>query len=350
MEIVHSNQNSDPTKYTRTWKELEEVIKHQAKKRFIWKGIVENSFGFIYGPPKVGKTTLCEGLLIAIASGADVFLDEPIDIINRKTLSFSFEEPVEWRMDRMSAQIEQTSKELGNSDWTSNLILSDDRLPFNVTKDVWEAIEADIKYHEPGITVIDSAGYLNTGIEKFEMAMDLVRRIKETARRYSTAIVLIGHTPKLPDDKLLTYSTLAGSSALARQGDYMIGCNITKHGVVYMKDVCSRYTRKDNLVSVYDIGDNRSIKILYEGNEQELLEGKDGREDDTNVNKVFDFIKTKIADGSTSVVTQDVLDEFCTELNGKPKAFTKQTAQRALRILCRSNKLKRTRIGVYELP
>lgn len=69
-----------------TYLEMLEEVKKRPKRRFLWAGINDKSFGIVFGPSKSGKTIFCENLALKLAVGADSFfgsklLGEPVKVL-----------------------------------------------------------------------------------------------------------------------------------------------------------------------------------------------------------------------------------------------------------------------------
>ncbi|MCK5345579.1 MAG: hypothetical protein KAR20_19350 [Candidatus Heimdallarchaeota archaeon] len=58
--------------------ELVRIHEKEPEIPFLWNGIKQGSFGFIYGPAKSGKTIFCENLGLSIAANAKEFFGQSI--------------------------------------------------------------------------------------------------------------------------------------------------------------------------------------------------------------------------------------------------------------------------------
>lgn len=84
------------------------LARHQSEPPtpLIIPAIKDVSFGFIFGPPKSGKTIYCEYLLLSIAAGRTTFNGYPLQCNNRKCLFVSYEENTGGRNDRNLKQLD----------------------------------------------------------------------------------------------------------------------------------------------------------------------------------------------------------------------------------------------------
>ena len=89
MDTTEAQPFSEPSP-TMVWNVFDLIKRNQQEPsyNFIWNGIKESSFGYVYGPPKVGKTIMCENLGMAIAAGHDSYLGIKIDQTKRRKVLF----------------------------------------------------------------------------------------------------------------------------------------------------------------------------------------------------------------------------------------------------------------------
>lgn len=308
----------------------------------IYSGIIENSMGFVFGPSKSAKTTICEGLGLSIAAGKKEFLGSPIDIDNRKVLFISLEEDFRPRTERNDKQIEALIKEIGNDEWLDNYIVINENMPQNVHNDAeWQFLNDLIMDVNPGILFIDSLTHLYHGvIEESSMGKFVMQRVKQLPR---VTTVIIHHTPKQMG-RPLTQDSLAGSRVLAGEAEFMIGINKTFDGRQrYIKDVAFRYNRENSdTVKLFEIDDNQWVRLIKECDESDLLTDTDNRYDNSNRIVLLDYISANAIEGRV-VDSNTLLEAFV-----KTGKMSKATMFNSLKTLARERKIERSERGEYK--
>jgi KaiC/GvpD/RAD55 family RecA-like ATPase len=297
--------------YTESLRDMIIRVQSEPKRKMIYSGIKENSVGFIFGPAKSGKTILCENLGFSIAAGLDSYLGQPIEHENRKVLFISLEEFYPDRTDRNQKQIAKLLQEKGE-EWLDNYVVVNENMPRYLSSDKdWVILHERFQELKPGMVFIDSLSRLYTGsIEDSAVAKELMRKLRELANSTKTTIAVIHHTPKLQDSTPLTIDTLAGSRMLGQEADFVIGLNRTAN-TRYLKNVAFRYA-SDNCetVDVIKLTDDLWFKQVEKVEEMRLLACSDGRRNNVNKDRVYEFIKSKyeINDGNvkTSEITESI--------------------------------------------
>jgi KaiC/GvpD/RAD55 family RecA-like ATPase len=250
--------------------ELLEKHKNLPEEKKLWRGIKENSFGFIYGAPKSGKSSLCECLAISIAAGKNTFLGTPLDALG-PVAYISLEESERSRIARNSLQIQSLSEselEL----LKTNFKVSNDELPITIHTDYhWQLLEENIAFSGAKIVIIDSLTHLCTGqIESSADAQKIVVRLKTLVNKLGITLICIHHTPK-NNEKPLTIDSLAGSHVLSQGADFIIGVK-SIYNQRYIKDVVYRHAKAEEEVLTFEITDSREIRKIGTANESDILQ------------------------------------------------------------------------------
>ncbi len=325
--------------------ELAKLAKQMPKPQFIWNGIQEASFGYILGPSKTGKTTLCENLGMSIASGKSEFLGLPINIVNRKVVFLSFEE---YWLPRTLRNIKQSSKVSLNGDesWTNNYVVANIDFPQQICGNQdWAVLENTIAINKPGIVFIDSLTRIVEGqVEDVQVAKRACIKYRELSNKYKCAIVCVHHTPKL-NGKEITLDSIAGSRVFAQEADFAIGVNKSAAGLRYIKNVFLRY-EDDSVgeVKTFTIDDSLWINITGAKSEQKILCADDGRVDDTNREIIIQFLKQKLLIGQTVVSASELMTDLV-----DTKKMVKSTLYDCIDVLVAENEIVRVQKGLYSL-
>ena len=85
--------------------ELISIYEQQPEPVFYWGGIEDVSFGYIFGPSKVGKTIFSENLGMSLALGKESFFNEEMIGEPKKVFMASMEEDYRNRTRRMMNQM-----------------------------------------------------------------------------------------------------------------------------------------------------------------------------------------------------------------------------------------------------
>ncbi|SHG24582.1 RecA-superfamily ATPase, KaiC/GvpD/RAD55 family [Fodinibius roseus] len=304
----------------------------------LWRGIKQGSFGFIYGPPKTGKTILCENLAYHIAARHTQFLGTALNISDEKVLFLSLEEYYQRRGERLK----KAFKTFGNKDRKAidkNLkVLEKYPQYLNITKaKSRQHLYTDIKKSGAQIVFIDSLSRLYMGeIENSKFAIELLKELNEIKEELGITLILIHHTPKL-NGRPITIDSLAGSRILAQEAEFMIGVNKTI-GKRYIKDIAYRYAPEKEKVLVFKITENLTIELIENIPEFHLLKKEDGRIDSTNRDKILEYIKRK----EGPVKTAEIKEHF-SKMGGT-------TVQESLKKLIKNGRLKKPKRGLYNIP
>ncbi|MEZ5003504.1 MAG: AAA family ATPase, partial [Chitinophagales bacterium] len=228
--------------------ELKEKFKNTQPPTFLWRGIQEGNFGYIFGPPKCGKTTLCECLAISIASGANSFLESPLIINDPRVLIVSLEESDHYRYLRNEKQIKTIPNDKGQA-WIKNLQLSTDEFPKSIVrKQDWQLLREIIIESKASTVFIDSLSHMASGpIEESTRAMKLSRKLREISRDLKVTLIVVHHSTKLGGNEM-SMDSMAGSRVVAQECDFIMGMNIVMKRPM-LRDIGVRYaaSQKEDL-------------------------------------------------------------------------------------------------------
>lgn len=303
----------------------------------VWSGIKKGSLGFVFGPSKSGKSTLCECLGMSLAVGLTEFCGLPLSGEQAKILYISLEEYWENRIERNKSQrgflFISEHKKLGDNFFTNNenfpnVIQNDSDLKF---------IENEINKCEPEIVFIDSFTRLLTDkVEDSSRTNIMMQRLRKMCNDTGATFALIHHTTKAKD-KSLSILNMAGSRVLSQEADFLIGVNRAPNGQRYIKDVAFRYAKESEKVIPFDINDNRWIIAQRPVYESELLSAGDGRKDDANKQSIYAYFKS--VDNQVSIA--DLKEHFNNEMS-------KKTLHNNLKKLIEEGKIEKIEKGVYK--
>lgn len=307
---------------------------------YLWTGIKEGSFGFVFGPSKSGKTTFCENLALAIAKGEEVFFDKPLPCGAQKVFFISMEEYWQPRTERNARQMEH----IGNFS-NANFISVNEDFPriVDILKDK-EWLKKIILESEAKVVFIDSLSRLYSGsIEESNLAKQVLLALRELSNDLKITLIVIHHTPKQMG-RPLTIDSLAGSRMLAQDADFAIGVSRTHDGTRYLKEVAFRYAQENaDTVTAFIINENSWLIPTVEVPEATLLKEADGRNDDSNSSLILDFIEAK-TEAQELVKTNDLMVEFVNS-----KVMSKPTMYSCLSKLEGQGKITKPQKGLYKL-
>jgi KaiC/GvpD/RAD55 family RecA-like ATPase len=326
-------------------KELIRRAKLEPPIPFIWNGIKQGAFGFIFGPSKSGKTTFCENLAMSIAACLVDFFGQPITSGTYKVCFISLEEFWTQRTERNTRQADHLSEILGSDDWQDNFEAIDEKVPRLInSEDEWQIIENIIVNCKANVVFVDSMSRLYEGsLEESGLAKKICMRLRELSNKLKITLIVIHHTPK-QSGKPLSIDSLAGSRILAQESDFMIGIGRTPEGKRYMKEVAYRYRpENDEFVTVFEMDTDQWITPTVEMPEAALLKESDGRTDDTNPEQIFDFIYDKTHSEQGETYAKELMKEFV-----ETEEVSKQTLYTCLKKLEKAKRITKQGRGVYK--
>lgn len=312
---------------------------------FIWSGIKKNSFGFVFGPSKSGKTTFCENLAMCLAAQLQSFFNQPITPDNYKVLFISLEEYWQARTERNKKQVIPLLENLGTSDWLKNYDVINENVPRQIASDAdWLEIERMIVNSKANVVFIDSLSRLyEGGIEDSGLAKKVALVLRELTNKLKITLIVIHHTPK-QIGKPITQDSLAGSRMLGQEADFLIGIGKNLEGKRYFKEVSFRYRQEQQEnVTLFEIDCHQWLVAGAELPEAALLKEADGRKDETNPDQVFEFIHDKTISTQGETYTRELMAEFV-----QSNIMSKQTLYNCLDRLEKGNRITKQGKGVYK--
>ena len=304
-------------------KSIEELIIRRStepKIPYLWSGIKVGSFGFIFGPSKAGKTTLCENLAFAIATGQEEFFNKPLTEGAKKVFFISLEEFWQNRTERNEKQIEHLNLPLNN-----NFYSIDENFPRLIdTIEDWYLLKNHIKKIKAEVVFIDSLSRLYSGsIEDSSLAKELLFKLRELSSELKITLIIIHHTPKQVG-RPLTIDSLAGSRMLAQEADFMIGVSKTPDGSRYMKEVAFRYApENDETVTTFIINENAWLIPTLEISEAALLKTSDGRSDESNADLLLEEIEEQTEKKGFATAAELLVKFEESKIMSKPTLFSR---------------------------
>lgn len=359
---VYSNNRHEFGKFTDS--ENEKFIKHEFAKtgfvtldvlikrnqsepptEFIWSGIKKNSFGFIFGPSKSGKTTFAENLAMCLAAQLPEYFGKSITPDNYNVLFISLEEFWKNRTDRNEKQVVRMSNLTSDTSWIKNYKVVTEFVPRQVTSDAdWKEIEKMIVESKANVVFIDSLTRLyEGGIEESSLAKKVAMRLLDIRTRLNITLIVIHHTTKALG-KPLTQDSMAGSRILAQEVDFLLGISKSLENRRYFKEVTFRYCpEQSDTVSMFDIDSCQWLQKVAELPESALLKDADGREDDTNPEMLYNFIHEKTLSDTGRATTKELMEEFV-----KPKTMSKQTMYSSIDKLALAKRVDNTVKGIFK--
>lgn len=315
----------------RNYNELMEMLASHPPIQWIWGGIKDVSFGFLYGAAKSGKTILLENLLMALAMGQEEFWGLPLPGKPIKTLFVSLEEFILNRADRLQKQT-ATLTEAERVLLNDNYALSDENFPtFFTDSSDWQKLKDEILKSKAKVVVIDSLTRVSDKkMESRDEAKVVLQRLRNLAYDNKICIIVIHHSVKSAG-KSLDQTLMAGSSVLAAEADFIYGISKTSKGDRYIKEVDLRYKEEDSeQVHVFRIDSNACIEPVGAAYESSLLKESDGRFGSDLQDKLEDFVNKR-----GTIKTSEALKHFET-LN-----YSGRTIEYSLAAIVKAGKIKK---------
>lgn len=263
---------------TLKFSQAREMFKTMPQKKMLWNGVVEKSFGLVFGPAKSGKTIFCENLAVSLAIGRNHFFDYALEGVPKKVLFIGLEESFENRMDRNLLQFDSLSEE-------EKLLMDDnfevqelDFPKFVITKENWDNLYQMIENSQAEVVFIDSITRINHGkLEDGKTAEEIMSKLRSISQELNITLFAIHHTPKLHGN-MITMDSIKGSGVFAQESDFAIGISRTEKKHRYMKNVFFRYVSDDDeFVKEFEINENAWLNVTGEVEEEEILNRNDRR-------------------------------------------------------------------------
>lgn len=325
---------------TLNFSDIRKLLKETPKKKMLWSGVKEKSFGIVFGPSKSGKTIFCENLAISIAIGRDSYFDYSLDEIPKKVLFIGLEETWDNRAERNLLQystLNEREMELMDKNFSFQ--------PIDFTKSIiqdkdWENLIEAINVSEAEVVFIDSITRMNHGkMEDSAVAEQIMLKLRNISQELNITLFAIHHTPKL-HGRAITMDCIKGSAVFAQESDFAIGINRTEKKYRYMKNVFFRYANDDDeFVKEFRINDNAWLEQDEEIEEDKILIRNDRRIAFDKTAIVIDFFDSN---PSMTYSTTEVIELL------KPKTgLEARQIQTHLSNLSKTNKIDGLTRGSY---
>lgn len=326
--------------------EMLDKYKNEPPVPLIIPGIKEASMGFVFGPPKSGKTIYLENLLLSVAAGKGQFNGYPLRSNNRKVLFVSYEEITRFRMERAEKQrLNFTPEE--QVQISKNYFVSNQNMPrYVLGKQEWKALSDEIELRKPGIVVIDSLSRLtmdDNGDE--ENAKQIAKQLSDLATTFQCTVIVINHTPKGTNERPLTVFSMSGSRIFMQEANFLIGINKAPDNTRYIKIVASRYDRDGyDTVDTFTFDNNLGIQMTGKEYESNILATFDGRHNTANRDIVLSEIQKVVTKSGKNAFKSSDLKHLL-----KPSGLmAKPTYNGIIKELTRLGKIKNNGKGSYE--
>jgi KaiC/GvpD/RAD55 family RecA-like ATPase len=319
--------NLEPKRTFVSLAEALELIKDMPEQVFLIPGVKENTIGFIFGPPKSGKTAYVETLFLHIAGGRKEFLGYPLNYSSQKCLFISLEEGGKvYRYERNGKQL-STFKDDPERYLAArkNYMLSDASMPPNIiNEEHWNILDQAIADSGASYVCIDSLNRLTSESNADEkIAKKIMMKLQRLVKRHGITLFVINHTTKSSNEGIQTGSSMSGSRIYGSEADFVIDVNRTATNGRYIKLAWSRHGNDIlDTVDKFEITENRVVRIIGKASEYSLIREQDGRYDDTNLNLVLDEIQSICARKNCNEIDIADLKHLFEGANTK---FTKQT-------------------------
>lgn len=274
-----------------TFQEMLKEYSTKPKSKFLWSGIKEKTFGFVFGPAKSGKTIFCENMAMNVAIGAKEFFGYKLEGKPKKVLFIGLEEYWEERVQRNKTQYEALDNEAKELILQNYLYQKVD-FPRKITKkEQWRRLSEIIKSSKAEVVFLDSITRMNHGnLEDSKTAEEIVQRLRNICYDSGITLICIHHTPKMGEQQEITLNCIKGSSSFSQEIDFAIGVNKTTKGHRYLKNVDFRYaSADDDTVKEFTINENIWLEFEKESEETEILKRSDRRISFEKRNKIIGF-------------------------------------------------------------
>lgn len=188
---------------------MSELLKSQTKlpKRLCGNFIYDSETVILFGPTGVGKTILTFQICDAISKGLSInpFQNE---VGQQKILYFNLE--------MTTAQLKKrySSEQLGDYNFNDNFQIIQN-IEYENEADLIRFIRNKVEKHKPGLIVVDNISFVIADKEKSENAKILMKSLNEIKIEFNTAVLCLGHCPKIPSHVEMELKHLSGSANLS---------------------------------------------------------------------------------------------------------------------------------------
>ena len=264
METMNINNEIEKTKYLTANDVIKKALSLPKAKKLFREFWYQNEVNILFAESNLGKSILGMQIAEAVAQTQRVmYLDYELSerqFLSRYTneqthIPFCFSD----NLFRPSLRIEQ--------------VLDDEEIEKHLFRLIKEAIlEQDIK-----IFVIDNITYLSGSLENGKQASRIMRKLCELKQTYGVSVMIIAHTHKRNQSKVITKDDLAGSKRLMNFCDssFCIGRSQVDSQLLYLKQIKVREGEftygKDNVLLCHIHKEDNFPRFVMGGVEDEEM-------------------------------------------------------------------------------
>ena len=229
----------------------------------------ENEVCVLFSDTNTGKSILAVQIADSISKGTPIN-GLKLEAEKQKVLYFDFE-------------LSDKQMELRYSDDYQNHYQFDDKFirseinthaktPLTANS-ICTQIEQEIIYQDAKIVIIDNLTYLSQDFEKANLALELMKHLKEMKTKYQLSILILAHTPKRQFDRPISNNDLQGSKMLMNFFDsaFAIGKSYSDNNLRYVKQIkqrnCEQIYSEDNIL-LFNLNkgkDNNFLSFHFNG-------------------------------------------------------------------------------------
>ncbi len=161
---------------------------------------------------------------------------------------------------------------------------------------VFDSLRSIVAEHLPDLLVIDNLTYIVSGSkEQSKDIIDLLRSVFYFTKKFNTAVVLIGHVPKLEANRPLLKEHLSGSKVLSDLADTVIGISgsIKHKNIRYIKELKNRGHEitfdKDNVLVCETTSENDFLELKKVGLSSEREHLVERKSDELTFEKITEL-------------------------------------------------------------
>lgn len=198
----------------------------------------ENEVCVLFSDTNTGKSVAGVQIAESLASGVSVqgFPNEADAMV---TLLFDFE------LSEKQFQKRYSEEFTNDYEFSENLIrlTLDMDAEYNDTKEfevqLMNSIEKAILKYGARAIIVDNITYIKNETDRAKDAAPLMKRLKDLKNRHNLSILVLAHTPKIPESTPISVNHLSGSKALMNFADsaFAIGRSILGPAIRYFKQI-----------------------------------------------------------------------------------------------------------------
>jgi predicted transcriptional regulator len=198
----------------------------------------ESEICVIFSDTNLGKSILAVQIADSISKGVSVE-KFAMEAVKQKVLYFDFELSSKQVENRYSHNYKNHYH--FDENFVRTEINTESNVSINATT-IIKKIESEITEQDAKIIIIDNLTYLSQDNEKGNLALDLMKSLKELKSKYSLSILVLAHTPKRDFNRPISNNDLQGSKMLMNFVDssMAIGKSYTNTNLRYLKQIKQR--------------------------------------------------------------------------------------------------------------